>query len=98
MMFTDVPQDYGHNMPTTRKNNVTLPPMTVRLVDADDWKGLYVNGNLKYEGHSIPDFVWVEVLRGDQIFLDEYEGGMDTLMNTGRFPERFSDFKEEYGI
>ncbi len=26
----------------------------VVVVDGDDWKGLYVNGKLVYENHSIP--------------------------------------------
>lgn len=34
-----------------------------KVVRADDWGGIYINGELHYEGHSIPDFVWIELLR-----------------------------------
>src|SRR5438132_12484279 len=35
---------------------------TVTLVNASDWTGLFVNGALKYEGHSIPEFRMLELL------------------------------------
>lgn len=75
-----------------------VPPMTVRLVSADDWKGLYINGLLKYQGHDIPDFIWLELLKGDVIFFDEYEGAMDKLMLEGHLPNTFEKVKEEYGV
>lgn len=34
----------------------------VTLVKADDWAGIYVDGSLRYQGHSIPDFVVLESL------------------------------------
>lgn len=75
-----------------------LPPMTVRLISADDWKGLYINGKLKHQGHSIPTHVWLELLKGEQIFLEEYDGAMDKLWDKGRLPDTFTEVREEYGV
>lgn len=37
--------------------------MNVRKVTlSDDWVGVYLNGALYYEGHSIPDWVWLDLL------------------------------------
>lgn len=30
--------------------------------ESDDWKVLKVNGTVKYEGHSVPDFIWLQVI------------------------------------
>ena len=33
-----------------------------KVVRADDWAGIYINGELHFEGHSIPDRVWMDLL------------------------------------
>jgi hypothetical protein len=33
-----------------------------KVVRADDWAGIYINGDLYFEGHSIPDDVWMNLL------------------------------------
>lgn len=35
-------------------------------VDADDWCGLYVNGKLAYENHSIPTVTFAELMMSNQ--------------------------------
>lgn len=65
-----------------------------KLLNLDDWHGLYVNGELYYEGHSIPHFVWLELLGGSELAGYEIEEmdhcpstwvGVEEILNdTGR--------------
>lgn len=32
------------------------------IVNGDDWQGIYINGKLYYEGHSIPNHIVLEAL------------------------------------
>ena len=40
-----------------QKNNIEV----IRN-ESGDWKVLLINGNVEYEGHSIPDFIWMNTL------------------------------------
>ncbi len=44
--------------------------MQITLVTLDDWQGLYLDGILEYEGHSIPDFEWMRVLNQEENMFD----------------------------
>lgn len=37
-------------------------PTKIHYVGGDDWVALYTSNVLHYEGHSIPTFVWLELL------------------------------------
>ena len=39
-----------------------------KVVSADDWQGIYINGELRFEGHSIPNWVWIEIV--DELLVD----------------------------
>lgn len=39
-----------------------------KVVKADDWAGVYINGELDFEGHSIPDWVWMGII--DDLLAD----------------------------
>lgn len=65
---------------------------TVKLICADDWHGLYVNGSLAYEGHSIPEDEWIDILRNNGIIADRIE--ITASDPDGFFlPQNFSDLK-----
>lgn len=38
-----------------------------KVVRADDWAGIYINGDLHYEGHNIPDSVWMDLLEEEMV-------------------------------
>lgn len=47
-----------------------------------DWAGIYVDGSLKYEGSTIPHFIWLKLLlqgHGSFNTTDEYEVDMEEL-------------------
>jgi len=35
----------------------------ITRVLAEDWQGVYVDDRLEVEGHSIPDFDWINLIR-----------------------------------
>lgn len=39
-----------------------------------DWVKMIINNNVVYEGHSIPDFIWLDVLEdtGFEVLTTEY--------------------------
>jgi hypothetical protein len=39
-----------------------------------DWVKMIINNNVVYEGHSIPDFIWLDVLEdtGFEVLKTEY--------------------------
>jgi len=62
----------------------------ITLVDGDDWQGLYVNGELVTQGHSIRAQDVCEVLGADYAFVSaDYEW----LDERGALPELLKDVK-----
>lgn len=59
----------------------------------DDWAGLYVDGVLKHEGHSIRDEDWLELLNGRQVNLEDVKPGW--LEGQGRLPLLLSEIPGE---
>ncbi len=45
-----------------------------------DWVQMVINNNVVYEGHSIPDFIWLDVLA---------DAGFDVLPTLELKPEEF---------
>ena len=39
-----------------------VKPMQVTVIKADDWAGVYIDGALWVEGHTISDFDWLLLL------------------------------------
>jgi len=74
---------------------------TAILISSDDWEGLYVDGKLIDEGHSLSspkDWVeWtntyelVDVTYRDLTDVDRLETEL-----SGSFPENIEDFKDKY--
>lgn len=66
---------------------MSIPKVEVYRVD--DWAGLYEDGHLVYEGHSIPDREFLALMRDHGIathdeFIDRPEA--DAVAYTGRMP------------
>lgn len=64
----------------------------ITFVQADDWEGLYINGVLVCEEHSI----CVEhLLSALKIPATTIQADYDWLVARGRLPEKLSDVKTE---
>lgn len=62
--------------------------MKVNFVTSSDWEGLYVDGELVLEGHSISA---MQVLRALKIAYTSVEADDDWLYDVGRLPEKIED-------
>lgn len=62
----------------------------ITLIQADDWCGLYINGKLATEGHSIDHGEFCEAVG---IVLVEKWADCKWLEDRGRLPEKLSDVK-----
>lgn len=61
-----------------------------------DWYGLFVNGKVVFQGHSIPQHEMLDVLSKNQPFESEnFEVDSEWLDGSGEFSEDFSDIPKE---
>lgn len=71
----------------------------VICISYDDWAGVYVDGELDYEGHSIESFHIARAAGSGPITFEDKnvneEAWYRLLDKTGRLPENFSDIPEE---
>ena len=70
--------------------------MKIKFVHADDWEGLYINGKLVLEDHSL---LAVDVL--DAISLEDceaYDADEDWLFTRGTLPQDFKDVKVDNAL
>jgi hypothetical protein len=69
--------------------------MEITVVDSEDWTGLYINGTLEYEGHSIPWFEVVEALqrRGANLVVkDRYAMvSEEWIQGRGKLPRKLDE-------
>lgn len=68
----------------------------VAFVVADDWQGLYVDGQLQMETHNLRVRDVLEVIGLEFEYIDLYEPGpmLDRLEAEGRLPDTLADLKE----
>lgn len=69
----------------------------VKLIHADDWVAMYVDGKLKYQNHSIPDHLWHELLLKRKPIEDEdvwWDSGEVVEQLGGRYPELWAEVEE----
>jgi len=60
---------------------------SVIFLKADDWVGMYINGNLVAEGHSLPDHVVAELIAKKVGFVVDVQWNEDLIdKNGGRCP------------
>lgn len=72
--------------------------MRIRLVQADDWSGVYIDGELKLEDHYIDVEDILEVIGADYTAEEPAEEQYTYLEQTGRFPhseEEWLKLKED---
>lgn len=62
----------------------------ITFVEGDDWRGIYVDGKLYHEGHSIPRSTIAELIGADMIYAD-----LDWLSEQGRLPQSLDDVVSE---
>jgi len=63
--------------------------LRVTFTSADDWAAVYVDGASIHQGHSVPPFVWVDVLRrcGVEVLdASEVDAAYEMAEQTGGFP------------
>lgn len=71
------------------KGNVSLmAEREIVIVDADDWAGLYIDGKLVYEGHSID---YRQVFKHLNIDYSRKEADFEWMDEVGRLPENLSE-------
>lgn len=61
-----------------------------------DWCGIYIDDKLYTEGHSIPTWEWLQIIK--TLLIDttkEYEVDGDWLEEGGKLPQSFGDIPEE---
>lgn len=66
-------------------------------VSADDWCGVYIDDELRYEGHSIPPHTWIELISSHK-YIDEcksYHLNNEYMEDVGELPVRFKDIPKE---
>lgn len=74
--------------------------MTVVIVCADDWEGIYVDGEMLWQHHHIEEYGWVQLHNQypaqpwTEVHLNS--AGYDWLCEDGQLPYSFSDIPEQY--
>ena len=70
----------------------------IKFVFADDWTGLYVDGKLKYQNHSIDERKLLELLgiEFSSIYVEDYAEDLSAFGNT--LPVNIADFNLEFDI
>lgn len=73
----------------------------ITYVSMDDWAGLYINGQLQFEGHSVPAFEWVEAINkvdgpvvAEELSLDDNKV-TEWIESLGNLPQNLGDIPEE---
>ncbi len=77
--------------------------MNVKYVSSShgDWVGVYLNGKLYDEGHSIPVHTWLDLLsevaeeNSANLSTMQFEVGGEWLESCGNLSEFFSDIPKE---
>jgi hypothetical protein len=79
----------------TGRGKVSEPKITYVQNDEGDWCGLYVDGSLEYEGHSMPASFLMDILERtilpDTTFVKHY----DYHMNDDHLPQREHDLRTD---
>lgn len=59
--------------------------------ECGDWYGIYINGRLEYENHSIPDHIWLDIIRKNNYYVEmkTFEVIDMYMESVGNFPSEF---------
>lgn len=67
---------------------------SIVYVDGDDWVGLYVDGSLKHEGHSIAAEKLLQIgVENPGATVERKYADIDWLMDLGNFPLTLDEVK-----
>ena len=69
--------------------------MRINIVTAEDWVGLYINGQLFHQGHDIPTRVWLDLLQPDPDLRIEQTVPQDVMDEMGELPADLLDLQTE---
>ncbi len=68
--------------------------MTIQLVSGGDWQGLYIDGVLKVQNHSLYACDVLDALEG--ILKVQYiEADEDWMAKVGQLPDKLKDVKKQ---
>lgn len=78
-------------------NFVQNTPMKVDVIydQGGDWAALYVNGVLRYQGHSIQDDWWKAILTEANVEVNDYQEA--DIASIGICPDNLSEVEITYG-
>lgn len=66
-------------------------------VYCDDWEGVYINGEIEYESHSVGSFAWTTIISKYQHFnsdIKSFEVDFDYMSDRGNLPHYFKELEE----
>lgn len=72
--------------------------MNVKYVSSShgDWAGVYLNGKLYDEGHSIPVWLWIDLFNLNSVTeAVQFEVDGDWLEEGGKLPQNFCDIPKD---
>jgi hypothetical protein len=67
--------------------------MKITIVSVDDWSGLYVDGVLKLEGHSLEPRMVIEVITGE--YPESIWADREWAAERGSFPDLLEEVKQD---
>lgn len=66
------------------------------FVSTDDWEGIYIDGELEYEGHQVPTSVWLSFIDDYRDYaVESYWVNEEYMHDMGNFPDEFEDIPKE---
>lgn len=66
-----------------------------------DWVGVYINDDIIHQGHSVPTYVWLEIISTNKGFdsVEYFEISNDYIEHIGgHFPDLFSEIPETHKV
>jgi len=63
-----------------------------------DWCGVYVDGELYYEGHEVPIYVWSQIFGFENFYDADCSAGAYLEEWGGRYPPTWTDVQQVIGV
>ena len=72
----------------------------IQYVVVDDWQGLYINGDLKIEGHEISMYQAIHIvakycLDTNKVRIEKIYLNQEWVEDNGNLPNKFSEIPQE---
>jgi hypothetical protein len=78
---------------------IILEPVKLIHVHTDDWEGIYVDGLINTQNHSLNSSDWIDVISWHQLFQEEIERyyvNYEYMEYAGEFPSRFENIPKKH--